>query len=247
VNTPPDDTGGERSSIASTVPSPIEMQAAEPAVATQPPSTDAALDARQKRLLSKAAYRARCSLDPVFREAERERVREWRRKRPDKVKAQKRKARTENYLRPFVAIDAEGQNYPGADILYDGVRYPRHDTYLWGAAPDDGRPPSWLMAPQTLGADKRPLDAIQILDWLLSLPEQFGPAVWVMFSFGYDITQILKHLPYEKAMGDREAGDLFGPEGQAEAHPPFAGSVEMLRNQLRQREILRRVAACGSR
>jgi hypothetical protein len=199
VSTPPDDTGGERSPIASTVPSPIELQSDESGVATQPPSTDAALDARQKRLLSKAAYRARRSDDDAFREAERHRVREWRRKGPDKVKAQKKKARAENYHRPFVAVDSEGQNYPGEDILYDGVRYPRHDTYLWGAATDDGRPPSWLMAAQTSGLDKRPLTAFEILDWFLSLPERFGPAVFVMFSFGYDITQILKHLPYEKA------------------------------------------------
>ena len=47
--------------------------------------------------------------------------------------------------------------------------------------------------------DKWPLNAVGILDWLLSLPAQFGPAVFVMFSFGYDITQILKHFPYEKA------------------------------------------------
>ena len=178
MSTPPDHPGGERSPVASTVPIQIESHSAEPAVATNPPSTDTAFDARQKRLRSKAAYRARRSADAAFRETERKRAREWRRKRPDKVKAQKKKARAENYHRPFVAIDAEGQNYPGADILYDGVRYPRHDTYVWGAAPDDGRPPSWLMAPQTLGTDKRPLDAIQILDWLLSLPEQFGPAVW---------------------------------------------------------------------
>ena len=78
-------------------------------------------------------------------------------------------------------------------------RLSRHDTYLWGAAADDGRPLSWLVAAETSGVDKRPLDAVQILDSLLSLPEQFGPAVFVMFSFGYDITQILKHLPYEKA------------------------------------------------
>jgi hypothetical protein len=135
VNIPPDDTGEERSPIASTVPSPIETHAAEPAVATHTPSTDVARDARHKRLLSKAAYRERCSLDRVFREAERERVREWRRKRPDKVKAQKKKARAENYHRPIVAIDAEGQNYPGADVLYGGVRHPRHETYLWVRRP----------------------------------------------------------------------------------------------------------------
>jgi hypothetical protein len=199
VNTPPDHLGEERSSIASTVPSPIETHPAEAAVATHTLSTDAALDARQRRLLSKAAYRERCSLDPAFRAAERERVREWRRTHCEKAKAQKRKARSKNYNRPFVAIDSEGQDYPGADILYDGVRYPRHDTYLWGAAADDGRPPSWLIAAETSGLDKLPLDAVQILDSLLSLPDQFGPAVFVMFSFGYDITQILKHLPHEKA------------------------------------------------
>jgi hypothetical protein len=201
VSTPPDHLGGERSPIAATVPSPIELQsdATMPTVGSDRLTTEPNSDARQNRLRSKAAYRARRSDDDAFREAERHRVKEWRRKRPDKVKAQKKKARAENYHRPFVAIDAEGQNYPGADILYDGVRYPRHDTYVWGAASDDGRPPSWLMAPQTLGTDKRPLDAMQILDWLLSLAEQFGPAVWVMFSFGYDITQILKHFPYEKA------------------------------------------------
>jgi hypothetical protein len=222
VSTPPDDTGGERSPIASTVPIPIESHSAEPAVATHPPSIDATLDARQKRLLSKAAYRARCSLDPTFREAERQRVGKWRRTYPDKTKAQKKKARAENYNRPFVAIDAEGQNYPGADIFYGGVRHPRHDTYLWGAATDNGRPPDWLMATETRGLDKRPLDAIQILDWLLSLPERFGPAVFVMFSFGYDITQILKHLPYEKAweIEKRETYSVHKDHRRRIAHSP---------------------------
>src|SRR5271166_4623734 len=154
---------------------------------------------RQKRLASKAAYRARHSADDAFREGERQRAREWRLKNRDKTRAQKRKARSANYHRPFVAIDSEGQDYLGADIVYDGVRYPHHATYLWGAASDDGRPPLWLMASETRGVDKRPLDAVQILDSLLNWSEQVGPAVFVMFSFGYDITQILKHLPYEKA------------------------------------------------
>ena len=201
MNTPPDHPGGERSPVASTVPGLNETLSHKSKAAASPelPPAETPCDARQKRPLSKAAYRARHSTDVGFREGERQRAREWRRNHPEKAKAQKKKARAENYHRPFVAIDAEGQNYPGADILYDGVRYPRHDTYVWGVASDDGRPPSWLMAPQTLGTDKRPLDAIQLLDWLLGLPGQFGPAVWVMFSFGYDITQILKHLPYEKA------------------------------------------------
>jgi hypothetical protein len=201
VNTPPDHLGEERSPIAATVPSPIELQsdATTPAAGCDPLPIEPIWDSQQRRLRSKAAYRARRSDDDSFREAERQRAREWRRNHPEKARAQKRKARSENYHRPFVAIDSEGQNYLGADITYDGVRYPRHDTYLWGAASDDGRAPSWLMAPETSGLDKRPLDAVQILDWLLRLTEQFGPAVYVIFSGGYDITQILKHLPYEKA------------------------------------------------
>ena len=74
------------------------------------------LSARQKRLASKAAYRARRSTDETFREGERQRVRAWRRDKPDKARAQKTKARAANYNRPFVAIDSEGQDYPGGDI-----------------------------------------------------------------------------------------------------------------------------------
>lgn len=201
MSTPPDYTGGERSPIASTVPCLNETLSHErkPAASPEPTPPERLCDARHKRLLSKAVYRARRSADGAFREAERERARESRRKYPDIARAQRKKARAKNYHRPFVSIDSEGQSYPGADIIYDGVRYPRHDTYLWGAATDDGHAPSWLMATETSGLDKRPLDAVQILDWLLSLPDRFGPAVYAIFSGGYDITQILKHLPYEKA------------------------------------------------
>jgi hypothetical protein len=201
VSTLPDHPGGERSPFASTAPSPNKLPSGvtRPAAASDPLPNKPVSDARQRRLRSKAAYRARHSDNSAFREAERRRASEWRRKHSDKARAQKKKARSADYHRPIVAIDAEGQNYSGADIVHDGVRYPRHDTYLWGAASDDGRTPSWLRQPETCGLDKRPLHACQILDWLLSLPEQFGPAVFVMFSFGYDITQILKHLPYEKA------------------------------------------------
>jgi hypothetical protein len=146
LNTPPDHPGGERSPIASTVPGLNETLPDESKPAASPESTpaDVRCDARQKRLLSKAAYRARCSRDPTFRESECQRARERRRKYPDEARLQKKKARAKNYHRSFVAIDAEGQNYPGADVVYDGVRYPRHDTYVWGTASDDGRTPSWL-------------------------------------------------------------------------------------------------------
>jgi hypothetical protein len=198
LNTLPDHTGGERSPIALTVPGSDQTPAAAgPSPAPGAPPTETTEEARRKRLLSKAAHRARRSADPVFRQQERERVKKWRRESPEKTRAQKRKTRSANYHRPFVAIDSEGQNYPGDDILYDDVRHPRHDTYVWGAAADNGRRPSWLIAPETHGLDKRPLSVAHILDWLLSLPERFGPTVFVMFSFGYDITQILMHLPYK--------------------------------------------------
>jgi hypothetical protein len=155
------------------------------------------LSPHEKRLASKAAYRVRRSADPVFRESESQRVREWRRDNPDKTRDQKSKARTANYNRPFVVIDSEGQDYLDDDVLHDGVRHPMHDTYLWGAASDDGRSPLWLTAPETRGVDKRPLSPVEILDWLLDLPRRYdGKAVFVMFSFKYDITQIIKHFDY---------------------------------------------------
>jgi hypothetical protein len=102
-----------------------------------------AADRHQKRLASKAAYNKRRSADGAFRKKERERRRKWGRNNPDKIGAQKARSREANYFRPFVAIDSEGQDYPNDDVWYQGVRYPRHDTYLWGAAADDGRAPVW--------------------------------------------------------------------------------------------------------
>ena len=153
-------------------------------------------DARLMRLRSKAASRARKAYDAAFREGERARVAAWRAGNREKVRAQKQKARAANYNRPFVAIDSEGQNYPGDDIIRDGVRYAKHATYLWGAVADDGRPPHFLSSHETSGLDKRPLSSIEILDYLLDLPKHFGRAVFVMFSFSYDVTQILKNLPF---------------------------------------------------
>ena len=197
------------------------------------------LSPQQKRLASKAAYRARRSADDAFREKERERVKAWRLQNRDKTRAQKQKARSANYHRQFVAIDSEGQDYPDHDILYDGVRYPKHETYLWGAAADDGRPAFWLMAAGTHALDKRPLDAIDILDWLLSLPEQFGPAVFAMFSFGYDITQILKAPSLSKRPGKLKNARLFQSNDEIKDQLgalPFFG--RQLRNQLYQWKII---------
>jgi hypothetical protein len=147
------------------------------------------------------------------REKARERAREWRRNNPDKVRAQKDKGRADNYFRPFVAIDSEGQNYAGDDVLYQGVRYPRHDTYLWGAAADDGREPVWLTAAETHAMDKRPLSVVEILDWLLDLRRQYRKAVFIMFSFKLSLKLLsiltisrpgkyinMKHIPPKPAL-----------------------------------------------
>ena len=132
----------------------------------------------------------------------REQLAQWRASNPDKVRAQKRLERDAHYFRPFVAIDSEGRNYPGEDDIFvdepsGRVLYEKHETYLWGAAADDGREPEWLTAQGYSPSDKRPLTIYEILDWLLSLPETFGDAIFVSFSFGYDVTQILKSLPFK--------------------------------------------------
>src|SRR6516165_4759903 len=76
---------------------------ADPSSADEQPAAP-----RQKRLASKAAYRARRSTDDAFRKNERQRVREWRLQNRDKTRVQKKKARADYYHRPFVAIDSEG-------------------------------------------------------------------------------------------------------------------------------------------
>jgi len=127
----------------------------------------------------------------------------WRASNPDKVRENKRKALDAHYFRPMVSVDAEGRNFPGEDDIYfdeasGRVLYEKHDTYLWGAAADDGREPEWLTAQGYPPELKRPLTVYEILDWLLALPDMFGDVVFTSFAFGYDATQILKSLPFAK-------------------------------------------------
>ncbi len=125
---------------------------------------------------------------------------DWAAANPVKVKQSKNayrddpEAKVEHFWNHrFVAIDSEGQDYPGNDIWRNGVCYPEHGTYLWCAATmnvphkiDCGRlvgsqlgerwlcpPPEYLIHPDTKGKDKRKLSAVEILEWLLSLPEKF--------------------------------------------------------------------------
>ncbi len=126
-----------------------------------------------------------------------------------------------SYHRPFVAIDAEGMDFPDDDRTHNGAVYPKHKTFLWGAkgwkrdveralTPEEIKlkfgprgdvfGETWLPSTGSGQAqEKRPLRSREILDWLLTLPETFGDVNFVMYSFGYDMTQILAGLPYETA------------------------------------------------
>jgi len=200
--------------------------------------------ARLRKLNSRKAYRGRNSeklaerqalYREQNREAERERTRNWKRANPDKVKEQKRRELDCDYHRPFVAIDAEGQDYPGEDIVrpdpYDPDRenvFRKHRTFLWGAkgwARDDlnsgpaGKDTEahWLGTP-----DKAELKSRQILDWLITLPDKFGDVNFVMFSFGYDVSQILRGLPY-KTVWEIWKGETYPEPGKPSR--PVRGSV----------------------
>ena len=167
MSTPPDHLGGERSPIAATVPSPNRFtfgcdQASRSSLNQLRPKP--ICDARQKRLASKAAYRARHSLDPkIPRGASAKGPKNGVANAPRRREPKGKRRAKENYHRPLVAIDAEGQNYPGADVVYDGVRYPRHDSYLWGAAADNGHYPSgYLGRAQAVSTSDR---SMQLRSW----------------------------------------------------------------------------------
>ena len=130
------------------------------------------LSPHEKRLASKVAYRARRSADPAFRESESANVSsEWRRNNPDKARAQKaRGARGRTIIAHSLPSTAKDRIIR-ATTLSTMASAIRGTTSTCGAQLQTtaGRP-SWLMAAETRGLDKKPLSAIEILDWLLSLP-----------------------------------------------------------------------------
>jgi hypothetical protein len=154
------------------------------------------------------------------REEEAARVAEWRKANPDKARTQAEARGNRNYHRPFVAIDAEGQDFPGTDLSDgNGNVYPLHRTVLWGAGgwtrkysasqltQGIGDPREGLeLKSYWLGDNtKRPRGSDEIIEWLLSLPGKYGPEQgfadgvnFVSFAFNYDVTQILADLPYYK-------------------------------------------------
>jgi hypothetical protein len=130
---------------------------------------------------------------------------------PERVKAKKirhdRKNRERDYLtNEFVAVDFEGQDYLDNVIYRDNgtdkpTPYDDHRLFLGGAASShENRAPEWLINPESTDNDKRPLDPRAVLDWLVNLPSKYPDgAIFVMYSFSYDVTHILRHLRFDKA------------------------------------------------
>jgi hypothetical protein len=151
------------------------------------------------KLLRARAYNSRPRLDAYIKN------------NPERVKAKKirhdRKVRERNYLtNEFVAVDFEGQDYLNNIIYRENERnkptpYDDHRLFLGGAASSDAnRAPEWLINPETTDDDKRPLDPRAALEWLVNLPSKYGEgAIFVMFSFSYDVTHILRHLRFDNA------------------------------------------------
>jgi hypothetical protein len=118
-----------------------------------------------------------------------------------------RKVRERDYLtNEFVAVDFEGQDYLDNVIYRENgsdkpTPYDDHRLFLAGAASsDESRAPEWLINPDTADNDKRPLDPRAVLDWLVSLPSKYSDgAIFVMYSFSYDVTHILRHLRFDRA------------------------------------------------
>ena len=129
------------------------------------------------------------------------------RNNPELVKETKRKIREREYLsNEFIGVDFEGQ-----DCLDNVIQRPNgtdrptpyddHRLFMGGAASiDKTRAPEWLLNPESTDTDKKPLDPRALLEWLVNLPNKYGEnAIFVMYSFSYDVTHILRHLRFEKA------------------------------------------------
>jgi hypothetical protein len=159
----------------------------------------------------------------AYKEKNREAVRalnaKWKAANPDKVDAQKSRAADRKYHRPFIGIDAEGQNFPGYDeIDKKGNVYPLHRTTLWGAggwqrlhtstelAAGIGVPTLGKECPaHFLSNNGKAIDPYDIIEWLLNLPEHYNRehgfphgVNFVSYSFNYDVMQILADFPRSK-------------------------------------------------
>jgi hypothetical protein len=86
-------------------------------------------------------------------------------------------------------------NYSDNDAVHDGVCYPDHGLFLGGASGvHRDKNGVWCEKPiDWLGYDdKRRLRGEEILEWLLSLPDKYGNATFVMFVMSYDARRFTK-------------------------------------------------------
>jgi hypothetical protein len=158
------------------------------------PNETVEIDGRLRRILDvhKAVQKKRrnAKYRDKDRAADRDRSAAWKSANPDKTVAQRRRRWDRNYHRPFIGIDAEGQNFPGDDKFDKlGNVYPLHRTILWGAGGWQRLHSSTELVNgvglPTLGKEcqshflgderKLALDPISIIEWLLTLPEKYGP------------------------------------------------------------------------
>jgi hypothetical protein len=98
----------------------------------------------------------------------------------------------------FVGIDSEGLNI-GKPFEEGDHTYQDQRTFLWKAGGVAGVPDQELV-------NINGLSSKEIFDFLLSLPKKFYKAIggiyapiFVGFGFGYDVAQMVKDFPYEKA------------------------------------------------
>jgi hypothetical protein len=100
--------------------------------------------------------------------------------------------------RPVITLDGEGADgAPETIVNYDGADWPDHHTILLGAGGVGFRGSETVDLPMMWKGheDKRPLSGIEAVEFYLNVAEKYGPSCsYVMFSFNYDATMLLKGL-----------------------------------------------------
>jgi hypothetical protein len=122
------------------------------------------------------AYFARRNKEPARIAQRKAGAARWKREKPDRAS--------------FVAVDLEGFSYGEPEAAKDRLFQP-HKAFLAGAGDKEGAV-DWLYTGKAL-------TTLELCDWLTGLSKLFGLSIFVSFSFGYDVAQILADLPYEKA------------------------------------------------
>ena len=163
---------------------------------------------RRERLKSDPEYKNKEALRQRLIRANnpgktREGFKKWEAKYPDWVDNYKENRKGLARKGEFIPIDSEGQDYPYSDkperdIIYNGVVYAPHATYLWGAYSHKTKNPLYLTDPRSKGVVKYKLSVKPIFDWLLDdVKGTYGDANYVMFGMSYDMTQLFLQLPHD--------------------------------------------------